>query len=426
MEVVQDIIAEDWCLTCMEPYIVGWKMTKKKPLWVKVLIDWQKQVQKVDRSALTLLSSSSAHKGVNEQQDINDDHSNEKYNNNDEDDIESESSTSQSNSSESDSSSSSSNNNQNSNDEKNSNDTDRNEKHSKNNQNSNDEKDLKSTDSDVEHDNVKKQKITTKFNKDVFSGNFKSKMAEKAKKKGKPSSSDPIDIYITGPFRNDKKSMSHFVVIYGGGNGGAYMVKSDFIREYISTVMDGVEESIIDPSHCDTYYDINLRMEEFGVDSKWKRNANDKTTSRISFVYSCVTKDEKKAKQGIVEAIALFFTTMEKREENPVGPIIGDYLENNAPGLYKYLMTSKNASEEEIGGLLTDDIHNHFCVGYSLKWNDNLNRCMVDYDIIRILKFYIGYSNWSDVPMKQKKLCYKDFQDDSELPIWNIQQERYT
>jgi hypothetical protein len=89
-------------------------------------------------------------------------------------------------------------------------------------------------------------------------------------------------------------------------------------------------------------------------------------------------------------------------------------------------MKSKNASEHEIDGILTDDITNHFCVGYSLKWGDNLNRCMVDYDIVRILKFYIGYSSWSDVSMNQKKLCYRDFQNDSDLLNWNIQQERYT
>jgi len=116
---------------------------------------------------------------------------------------------------------------------------------------------------------------------------------------------------------------------------------------------------------------------------------------------------------------------MEKREISPIGPMIEDYLEKHAKGLHQYLMNSKKASEQDIGEILTDDINNHFSVGYSLKWDDNLNRCMVDYDIVRILKFYIGYSSWSDVSVNQKKLCYRDFQNDSDLPNWNIQQERY-
>ena len=388
----------------MEDFIVGWKMTKKKPSWVRELVDWQKYEQNIDRLALHKLSSKAADESINKQKDEIDNYSNEEDNRSDVDDNESEKSNSESNSnsssveSESQSSMSSSIDDQNSDDEKDSNDTD---------------------------DDIK-QKVNHNTFDNVFSGDFQSKMAEKVKTNSKSSSSDPIDIYITGPIRNAKTSKSHWVIIIGGGSGGAYMVKAGFLRGYISTVMDGVQGSIIDPNHCDTYYDINLRMEEFGAVNKWRRNANDKTTSRISFVYSCDTKEESTGKRGIVEAIALFFKTMEKRERSPIGPMIEDYLEKHANGLHKYIMMSKKASEQEIGGILTDDINNHFCVGYSLKWDDNLNRCMVDYDIVRILKFCIGYSSWSDVSVKQKKLCYRDFQNDSDLPNWNIQQERYT
>jgi hypothetical protein len=33
---------------------------------------------------------------------------------------------------------------------------------------------------------------------------------------------------------------------------------------------------------------------------------------------------------------------------------------------------------------------------------------MVDFDIICILKGYIGYSSWADLPMKQRRSCYKN------------------
>ena len=393
MEVAQKIITENWCFTNMEDTIVGWKMTKKKPSWVKELVHWQKYEQNIDRLALHKLSSKAADESINKQKDDIDNYSNEEDNRSDVDDNNNSSVDSESQSSMSS---------------------------SIDNQNSDDEKDLNDTDDDI------KQKVNHNIFDKLFLGNFQSKMAEKVKTNSKSSSSDPIDIYITGPIRNAKTSKSHWVIIFGGGSGGGYVIKAGFIRGYISTVMDGVQGSIIDPNHCDTYYDINLRMEEHGAANKWRRNANDKTTSRISFVYSCDTNDENTGKRGIVEAIALFFKTMEKREINPIGPMIEDYLEKHANGLHKYIMKSRNVSEKEIGGILTDDINDHFCVGYSIKWDDNLNRCMVDYDIVRILKFYVGYSSWSDVSVKQKKLCYRDFQNDSDLPNWNIQQERYT
>ena len=129
MEVVQKIITENWCFTNMEDSIVGWKMTKKKPSWVRELVDWQKYEQNIDHLALHKLSSKAADESINKQKYEIDNYSSEEYNYSDADDNESEKSDSESNSnsssveSESQSSMSSSINNQNSDDEKDSNDT---------------------------------------------------------------------------------------------------------------------------------------------------------------------------------------------------------------------------------------------------------------------------------------------------------------
>ena len=50
-----------------------------------------------------------------------------------------------------------------------------------------------------------------------------------------------------------------------------------------------------------------------------------------------------------------------------------------------------------VGKKLMDDIHNHFHVGYKIIWDDYLNQFMVDYDIIQILKGFVGYSIFSNV-----------------------------
>ena len=138
MEVVQKIITENWCFTNMEDSIVGWKMTKKKPSWVRELVDWQKYEQNIDRLALHKLSSKAADESINKQKDDIDNYSNEEDNRSDVDDSESEKSNS-----ESDSNSS-----------------------SVDNQNSNDEKDSDDTDDDI------KQKVNHNIFDKVFSGNF--------------------------------------------------------------------------------------------------------------------------------------------------------------------------------------------------------------------------------------------------------------
>ncbi len=53
-----------------------------------------------------------------------------------------------------------------------------------------------------------------------------------------------------------------------------------------------------------------------------------------------------------------------------------------------------SVSKDLVGEKLTNDIDAQFSGG--------LNHFMVDYDIIRILKDYVGYTSWSDVPMIER------------------------
>jgi hypothetical protein len=96
---------------------------------------------------------------------------------------------------------------------------------------------------------------------------------------------------------------------------------------------------------------------------------------------------------------------------------------NHVDGLYKYFM--KDKVDKEPVGALAEEIHKHFCGGYNLIWGDLLNQCMVDYDIICILKDYVGYSSWSNVPIKQRELCYQKFNNKFNLPEWSVQREKF-
>ena len=71
--------------------------------------------------------------------------------------------------------------------------------------------------------------------------------------------------------------------------------------------------------------------------------------------------------------------------------------------LHDHLL-KKNPNEELVAEDITDDIDKHFRAGYILHWDDRLNHWMVDYDSIRVLKNYVGYSSRTDVPTKQKEL----------------------
>jgi hypothetical protein len=89
-------------------------------------------------------------------------------------------------------------------------------------------------------------------------------------------------------------------------------------------------------------------------------------------------------------------------------------------------MKGDTKNEDLIADKIIQDINQHFSSGgYKIIWNDTLNYFLVDYNIIRILKNHIGYNSWSDVPMDQRGLCYRGYNQKNTLPDWNVKQERY-
>jgi hypothetical protein len=117
--------------------------------------------------------------------------------------------------------------------------------------------------------------------------------------------------------------------------------------------------------------------------------STNKLINRV-FLFTPVTQQTKKIrKQGITETVKFFFMSMEIRDINPVGPMVLKHLKNHIDGLYEYFMKGKT-NEESVGASLTKDIDKYCQRGYNLIWSDLLNRCMVDYNIIHVLKTYVG------------------------------------
>ncbi len=162
-----------------------------------------------------------------------------------------------------------------------------------------------------------------------------------------------------------------------GNFGQAYMLKAQFIRIYLNTFLrekEKVMTSNVDINHCTTYYEIGIRMEEYGEENAWKHcSSKDGKTNppvkRVSFVYSCDTNDLENAKIGLKEAIDFFFMVVIKQNINPIVPLFLDYLKESLPGLNKYLMKD-GTDEDMIAEKITNVIDQYFLGSYTLHWND--------------------------------------------------------
>jgi hypothetical protein len=141
-------------------------------------------------------------------------------------------------------------------------------------------------------------------------------------------------------------------------------------------------------------------------------------------VYTCDTANKRNGKQGVIKAIKFLFMTMKKRETNPIGPLVLEYLKDHALALYEYLL-KKKPNEELVAKDLMVNIDKLFCAGFVLHWDYCLNHWMVDYKIVCILKGYVRYSSWTDVLTKQRELCYRNYNQNVTFSEWDIEQERY-
>jgi hypothetical protein len=104
----------------------------------------------------------------------------------------------------------------------------------------------------------------------IFAGNLKKTISENV---AKAVQSNSMDVHIIGPFSNKKTGKSHWVMVYGDF-GQAYMLKAQFIRVYLETLFkerEKVMKSNVDINTCKSYYEIGIRMEEYGEDNLWKR-----------------------------------------------------------------------------------------------------------------------------------------------------------
>jgi hypothetical protein len=124
------------------------------------------------------------------------------------------------------------------------------------------------------------------------------------------------------------------------------------------------------------------------------------------------------------DALDFLLFSIKKWAKNHVGILLLDHLKDHAQDLYNHFMNG-SVSKDLVGEKLTNGMDAQFNGGYSISSNDWLNHFMVDYDIIRILKDYVGYTSWSDVLLSMRGYCYRGYNTKTILAEWHIEEEKY-
>jgi hypothetical protein len=275
--------------------------------------------------------------------------------------------------------------------------------------------------------------VKTKFdgNADVFDvcGNeLKKEISTNIIKANK---SEPVEAHVCGPFMNSKTGQGSYIVVFGSLQK-AWTLKAPFLLGYLCTLverMNSRKNTSINVDHCETYYEFNIEKVKFGNESVWlhlppRGGRPGNTVKRMNFVLSFDVKNSDQWLEMVKDAIEFLAFTMKKQEKDPVGSLLLDHVKHHANGLYRHII-DRHASEKSAEESLTNDIDAQFHGGFTINSHAWLNRFMVDYDIISVLKTHVGYQSWDDVPITERSYCYKNSTSKTSLPMWNTVQENF-
>jgi hypothetical protein len=268
------------------------------------------------------------------------------------------------------------------------------------------------------------------LNMDIFKSDSFAESLTKNFKEGQPkSNSGSVDVCISSPFRNTTSGFVHWSVVYGNFND-AWMLKASFLSAYVRTVLTSLHCKNEDIIHTGSYYGFNIRSFEFGEASKWKRTKNCrgkiKTTSRVSFVFSCKIGDEGFGIPRLKKILDKIAWAMKKRVHNLIGETLFKHCEKEEHQIFEYFMDENHNDEKAVKEKITAAVDAAFKNGLNIRYRCHLNQFMVDYDIIHVLRNDMGYSAWAELTDVECGICFKNYSNrKTVLPDCNIEEESF-
>jgi hypothetical protein len=114
------------------------------------------------------------------------------------------------------------------------------------------------------------------------------------------------------------------------------------LSAYVRTILTSLHFKNEDILHTGSYYDFNIRSCEFGEASRWKPTKNCrekiKTTSLVSFVFSCKMSDEASGIRRLRKILDKVAWAMKKLDHNLIGETLFKHCEKNEHQIFEYFM----------------------------------------------------------------------------------------
>lgn len=266
--------------------------------------------------------------------------------------------------------------------------------------------------------------VDTDDSGDDFSFGGEDMMGQMAKA-AKEANTGSVEIFLT-PTVQDPHTGKSFKIVTFADKKGCFFNKAQVVQAAVRAAFKKKNALKPMPSWIDSIHDINIRAEPHGLDSKYKRSSNGKTTQVWTMIFETDTTKEAQLMSDLRHAIKMMFHVYQPRDKNPCGKICMTILRNTQKleGVHKWAIREFK-TDDEAEKVLGEMMEGYFKHGPSFVHDCHLDQFMVDSDIKEILENKLSATSWDDVSDEMKRICYKNYPNRT-LPVWNdIRVERF-
>ena len=172
-----------------------------------------------------------------------------------------------------------------------------------------------------------------------------------------------------------------------------------------------------------TIKNINIRAEQHGLSTLYKRRANNSTIQYIMFVYQVPLESKASIFKELATSVHKQLRTLFlKRMKNTAGQLTLKYVDTlpkgSKGGLQRICLSKGAGDRDEAAAKMTKELNDFYAGGATFVHGCSLDKFMVDYDIKTFAMETLGVESWDAMLEEWKSIFFKNYPS-RVLPRWD-------
>ena len=233
--------------------------------------------------------------------------------------------------------------------------------------------------------------------------------------------SKPLQIHVSRVIEDVELKLATVVALYDPGP--AWYEKAEHIQTMVIHLFKKKNPGEEIPSWMRTIKNINIRAEQHGLSSLFKRRPNNSTIQYVMFVFQVPLESKalilKHLATSVQEQLIVPFF---KRKRNTAGQLTLKYVDTlpkgSKGGLLAICLSKGAGDRDEAAAKMTEELNDFYAGGASFVHGFSLDKFLVDYDMKMFAMESLGVESWDAMCAEWKSIFFKNYPS-RVLPKWD-------